>query len=231
MKLLAPVRPLFLTVVALAAIVGSASAFGPRVPQVTTSPASLQGYFNSVGEAINVTTDQVDAQKWSTTISGNSTFTIMIEFAGNAASNNIGIYNVPDAVPALFQVFPGAASPGWHALCHFGGGNVIVSLFDKLGAFQGQTTYNGVNANNFGFYLQGPGGTFYSEDSRNGGSAQMITFLGTGANAGSWWNCFEDLPYAGSDGDFDDAVLFVESANPTPAIGRTWGGIKALYSK
>ena len=93
-----------------------------------------------------------------------------------------------------------------------------------------QTFYAGVNANAFGFYLQGPGGTFYTQDSRNGGAAQALTYAGTGQNFGDWWMCFEDLSAAGgSDYDYDDAVLLLQSVVPTPTGAKTWGAIKALY--
>jgi hypothetical protein len=42
----------------------------------------LQGYLNSQGESINVLTDQQDAQIWSSSASGNSLLTLMVEFAG-----------------------------------------------------------------------------------------------------------------------------------------------------
>ena len=192
---------------------------------------TLQAYLNGVGESINVSTDQLDAQTWNTSISGNSTFTLMVEFAGNAASNNIGVYNAGAAVPPLFLVFPGAATNGWFATCHFAGGNMVVTLFDNNSIIQGQTSYAGVTANNFGFYLQGPGGTFYSQDSRNpGGLAQMLTFAGTGQNFGDWWECIEDLTAAGgADYDFDDAILLLQSVGPTPTANRSWGAIKSLY--
>lgn len=217
----------------VAALVLSAStasaAFNLRSPQVGIGGGSLQGYLNGVGESINVTTDQLDAQVWTSSISGNSTFTLMIELAGNAASNNIGIYNTNGGpVPPLFQVFPGAAGAGWFATAHFGSGNMVVTLFDNNSLIVGQTFYAGVNANGFGFYLQGPGGLFYSEDARNiGGAAKMLTFAGTGQNYGDWWACFEDL--VASDNDFDDAVLLLQSVVPTPAAARTWGAVKALY--
>jgi len=223
------------TVALLATAVTSAqAAFTLRSPQIVVNPGdgALQGYFNGLGESITVATDQLDAQTWSTTISGNSTLTLMLEIAGYAGSNALGVYNA-NAVgaPTLYQVFPGAATPGWFALAHFGaGGSLIVSLFDDNSVGQGQAVYAGVDKNNFGFYLQGPGGTFYSQDYRNAtGAARMITFAGTGINAGSWWQCFEDLPVGSSDEDFNDMVLFVESVNPTPAAASSWGRIKGLY--
>jgi hypothetical protein len=220
-------------VVLIAASASLAAAFNPRVPQVAFNTAGLQGYLNGVGEAINVATDQVDAQVWTTSVSGNSTMTLMIELAGNAASNSIGVYNTnAGPVPPLFQLFPGAASSGWFATAHFSGGNMTVTLFDNNSIIQGQNFYAGVNANGFGFYISGPGGTFYSEDSRNaGGAAQILTYLGTGVNFGDWWECFEDTPFAGGDQDFDDAVLLLQSVVPTPVDGTTWGRLKTLYRK
>lgn len=209
------------------------AAFPLRVPQVTVNPGdgSLQSYFNGVGESITVATDQLDAQTWSTTISGNSTLTLMLEIAGLATSNSIGVYN-GNAVgaPVLYQVFPGAATPGWYATAHFGlGGSLVVSLFDQNAVYQGQTSYAGVDKDNFGFYIQNGTGTYYSQDYRNGGFAHVLTFAGTGVNFGSWWQCFEDLPNTGTDWDFNDAVLFVESINPVPAAQSSWGRIKSLY--
>lgn len=218
-----------IAVAALVVVASAAGAFPLRSPQVAVGGSSLQTYLNGVGESINVNTDQLDAQVWDTSVSGNATFTLMIELAGNAALNNIGIYNANNAAP-LFQVFPGAASAGWFAAAHFGGGNLVVTLFDNNSIIQGQSFYPGVNANGFGFYLQGPGGTFYSQDGMNGGgAAQALTYAGTGKNFGDWWECFEDLPPAGSDRDFDDAVLLLQSVVPTPAKGTSWGALKRIY--
>jgi hypothetical protein len=216
-------------VAALVLTASSAFAFSLRSPQVTVNGGSLQGYLNANDGGINAGTDQLDAQQWTASISGNATFTLMIELAGNAASNNIGVYNTnAGPTPTLFQVFPGAASAGWFATVHFGGGNLTVTLFDNTSAIMGQTFYSGVNANGFGFYLQGPGGTFYTQDARNpGGLPQMVTYAGTGQNYGDWWMAFEDL--SASDNDFDDAVLLLQSVVPTPTGPKTWGAVKALY--
>jgi hypothetical protein len=235
MKLLRPIASSWvmigLAALALVASASTAGAFTMRSPQVAFNSASLQGYLNGVGESINVNTDQLDAQVWDTSVSGNATFTLMIELAGNAASNNIGVYNANGPVnPPQFLVFPGAASAGWFAACHFGGGNLVVTLFDNNSVIQGQSFYPGVNANGFGFYLSGPGGTFYSQDARNGGSTpRALTYAGTGNNFGDWWECFEDLAPGGSDNDFEDAVLLLQSVVPTAAHGTTWGALKSLY--
>jgi hypothetical protein len=218
---------------AVAITVSAAFAFGPRIPQVFVADPSLQNYLNANDGGINVHADQVDAQVWKSSVSGNATFTLMIELAGFAPNNDIGIYNSLDPPnPPKFLVFPGAAQAGWFATCHFGpGGALAVLLYDQNAVFQGQNNYAGVNRNSFGFYLDGPGGTFYSQDARNaGGNAQMLTYLGTDANFGDWWECFEDLSVAsGSDSDFDDAILLLQSIAPTPTHGTSWGKLKSLY--
>ena len=227
---------LLAAVIAVAGLSADASAWPLRSPQLVLPPTSsdgttLQDYFNSVGEAINVQTQQLDAQVWDGSAIGNSTFTLLIELAGNASQNSIGVYNSnAGPSPALFQLFPGAATGGWYVTAHFGGGNLSVALFDNNGVYQGSNNYSGVNANGFGFYLQGPGGTFYSQDYRNaGGAAQVLTYAGTGINFGEWWQCFEDLPAGQGDYDFDDVVLLLQSVVPTPTGRKTWGSVKTSF--
>jgi hypothetical protein len=221
-----------LTASLLVASVSIASAFNLRAPQVAFNDTTLQAYLNSQGESINTLTDQVDGQVWNTSVSGNATFTLMIELTANAANNAIGVYNAGVPAPALRNIFPGGASAGWFATAHFGGGNLTVTVFDQNSVIQGQITYAGVNANAFGFYLVGPGGTFYSEDAKNpGGKPRILTFLGTGPNFGDWWECFEDSNGATATSDFDDAVLLLQSVVPTPTSASTWGKVKSLYRR
>lgn len=217
---------------AVAVLAGSASA-ALRIPQVPVLGGGLQGYINTADGGINVLTDQNSAQRWAATVSNNSTFTVQVELSGNAASNSIGIYNASLAAPPLYQVFPGAATSGWFAVASFRTlpTRVVVNLFDANAALQGTSTYLGADRNDFGYYINGPGGLFYTQDSRNPGSAaQALTFAGTGLNSGSWFLCFEDTGLnAGSDQDYDDAVLFCESVNPTPVAKASWGALKSRF--
>lgn len=220
-------------ILALGVVTTAAHATAPplRSPQVVFPGASLQGYLNGVGESINVLTDQVNAQTFITSVSGNAEFTLMIELAGNAPFNHIGVYNGsdPNGFPPLFEVFPPVAAAGWFASAHFAFGQLVVTLFDQNSVIQGQTIYNGVDATNFGFYIQGPTGLKFSQDSRNAGEPHMLTYAGTGRNAGDWWECFEDTPFHDEAPDFDDAVLLLQSVVPTPNASRSWGSIKRLY--
>lgn len=233
-------RRLFLAsiLVASAALGLSASAahaFSLRAPQIAFPGATLQGYLNGVGESINVATDQVDAQTWITSVSGNTSFTLMIELAGTATFNSIGVYNGndPGAFPVQFEIFPGSASAGWFASAHFALGGLVVTLFDQNSVVQNQTAYVGVNGGNFGFYIDGPNaGAQYSQDFRNAGArAQVLTYQGTGVNAGDWWECFEDLPWSANAVDFDDAVLLLQSVVPTDVAPQSWGALKNRYRR
>ncbi|MEQ1833725.1 MAG: hypothetical protein ABL977_11775 [Candidatus Eisenbacteria bacterium] len=220
----------------LALLLAASSAHAAlRIPQVAVSGPSLQGYLNGVGETINVLTDQENVQRWGSTVSTNATFTVQLELSATAAANTVGLYNASAGIPALYQVFPGAATANWFATASFrtAPARVIVTLFDDNAIIQGQTTYLGADANDFGFYIQGPNGTFYTQDARNpggpGGTAQALAFKATGGNSGNWWLAFEDAGPANSDRDFDDCVLFMESVNPTPVKSTTWGSLKQRF--
>ncbi len=203
-----------------------------RAPQVPVLGGTLQAYLNSIGESINVLTDQDATQSWSRTVSGTAAFTIQIEQTPNANLNNFGMYNSTAGVPALFLLLPGSINPGGFATATFKPGNLLtVNRFDENAIPLGSQTFGGVDETAFSFYLQGPNGTFYTQDARNpGGQAQAVTFMGTGANAGTWWLCFEETSVAaGSDQDFDDSVILMESVNPTPVSATSWGQLKARF--
>jgi len=88
---------------------------------VPVAGTALQNHFSvTVLESINVGTDQVpDAQRWKTTVSGNSSMTLMIELASDANGNSLGVYNAGDVSPTLFEIFPGTAVAGQYAMASF----------------------------------------------------------------------------------------------------------------
>ncbi|MEO5987577.1 MAG: hypothetical protein ABIU54_02380 [Candidatus Eisenbacteria bacterium] len=223
---------LLVAFVALAASTGVSSA-ALRAPQVAVLGGSLQAYFSSIGETINVNTQQDAAQTWTRTISTNSAVSLLIEQTPSAGVNTIGLYNGSAAVPTLYPVLPGAAAPGWFAQVSFriSPDRVVVNLFDNNALPVSSNTYFGIDATNFGFYISGPNGTFYQQDARNpGAKAQLLSYAGSGVNAGTWFLAFEEAAVAlGSDQDFDDSVVQVESMNPTPVSSTTWGSLKSRF--
>jgi hypothetical protein len=120
-------------------------------------------------------------QVCSTSASGNSTFSLMLEPAGNANQNTYGVYDATLPAPPPYEVFPGHAASGWYAIVSFlATGDLVVNPFDATGNLVDHSVHPGVSAARVGFYLRGPGGTFHSEDVRNGGDAQALLYAGTG---------------------------------------------------
>ena len=101
---------LTLSLVALAASATFASA-ALRVPQVPVIGGGLQAYLNSVGESINVNTDQDATQVWTHTISNTSTFTVQFQSSPNANIQQFGLYNASAVIPPLFFILSGSVGP------------------------------------------------------------------------------------------------------------------------
>jgi len=222
---------LILSLVALVASANIAQS-ALRVPQVPVVGGGLQAYLTSVGESINVLTDQDATQTWSHTVSGTTTYTIQFQSSPNAAVQQFGLYNASAVIPPLFFLMSGGVGPQGFSTATLKPGNImIVNRFDAVGNLLSSTTFGGVDQTNFGFYLSVPAGTVFTQDGRNpGGLARAITFRGTGANTGTWWLCWDEpLASAPGDQDFDDLVLLMESVNPTPVSKTTCGELKARF--
>jgi hypothetical protein len=217
--------PRSLAIAGLLFVATSASAFPLRVPQVVFNSAPLQAYLNIVDTGINANTDQMAAQTWSVAFTGNSDFTLTLRNGfGNGTA--VGVYNGADVAPALRLVFPPVAIPGWYAALHFAGGNLTVSLFDQNSVFQGQVTYPAVNPNNFGYYIQGPCGVWYSQDFRN--PLPQVLEYASNATLGDYWIAFSACQ-SGANSTFNDVVINVQSVRPVPAANSTWGQVKNQY--
>ena len=225
----------FLVALAATAALSSTASAALRVPQVAVLGGTLQAYFVSVGEAINVNTDQEDTQSWTKTASNTTTYTIQFQNSGLAATHQVWLYNSnAGPAPALYFLMFGNAGVLGFSTATFQPGNVmVVNRFDFNGTFLSSQTFNGVDANGFSFALTGAGGTFFTQDFRNpGGLPQALAYKGTGQNAGTWWLCWEENSLtepAGSDQDFDDEVLLMESVNPTPVNRTSWGQLKNRF--
>ena len=227
MKLL---RSVMVSAVALAALTVTATALPLRAPQVAFTAGALQAYLDAADGGINVLTDQSDRQAWASSMADDATFTLAISL-GLGDGSSIGVYNASDANPALYMILPPAATLGWYANFVFSGDHLFVALQDQYGVFQGQVVYSNVDASNFGFYVMGPCGVWYSQDGRNGsaGNAQMLSYRVTRDSYPDWWLCFEACPYD-SASQFTGVVRLMPWWNPeTPTHGTTWGALKSLY--
>lgn len=139
---------------------------------------------------------------------------LAFELAGNAGSNEFGFYlERPDeTVASMLKVFDGSATgaPGFPSTAtmtwDFGTGIATSSTFGASDF--SQVLKNALAGWNIGVYLSGPGGTFYSNDSLNGGrQVEMFDISGIGSLLGDVAFAWEDLPIATSDRDYNDMLV------------------------
>ena len=225
-----------LLLAAIAIVAMDARTVHAELRQVAFASASLQAKFTGASEVINTDLDQaLDAQRWACTVSGNSAVTLMFELAADAQGNSIGVYDANLALTNHYPIFPGTAQEGDFAVASFRSApnRLVVNLFDHNATLQNTITYLGVSIHDFGYYIDNPNaGKGYTQDARNAGEeARVLAYRGTGRNVGNWWLCFEDKNPQDDDQDrdFDDAVLFVESINPTAVSKSTWGALKSRF--
>ena len=202
--------------------------------------ASLQGILDDITvggpSSVNVTTDALtdDGDSyWSITGSGGSISTIIIELAGNAGTNQFGIYDRNDSSNKVV-LFEGSDSAGIYT-----GGSSSVGISDTGDVFV-NFAFTGVSfaGNNFGYFLEDTHDpqntkTWYSDTSLNNDAYDhMVAYQGKDIDtikiadfaSGLWTDneyilAFEDLPSADSDGDYNDFVVIVESVQPVPEPG------------
>lgn len=209
----------------------AAAAFPLRSPQVVFSSAALQIYLDHVDGGINALTDQVDNASWISqffTMGCDNGFAI--SSPDTTGTCTVGAYSTLESSPALFALLPAEAKRGWSVLCHISStGTIVAILVDELGTVVGETFSPGFDRAHTGLYVQGPGGTWFTEDARNGGQPQALSFAGTGANQGTVFLCFETRAYDPGGSTFTGEIVQVRALCGVPARQSTWGQLKALY--
>jgi len=194
------------------------------------------GIFSAIGFNAGATdpfSTQSSAAIFNPQAGGTSVATFIIAIAGNDGSNEIGIYqygNTGFMVPVFTGVETDISERAKAAITFYSSGAVVVEGvgLPSPGTVPFPTLYNGFGSE-FGFYIKGPGGTYFTLDTDNefdqaqaliyqGNDVDKLTIGGvTGLFSSSHWIfAFEDLLYSGSDKDFNDAVFLVESISPVP---------------
>jgi len=168
---------------------------------------------------------------WQST--GATSATILLELAGFADSNNLGIYD-PSNPASQLTVFGGRLGPNSTAQLAFeavtGGTRITVSILGSTAA-PVSTVFT---SDAFGFFLTTPeGNTFFSQSNLNAdhadhsyayrGSNQMFASgaaYGTLFGANDAILAYEDL--ANGDRDFQDFVMLVRGVEPIPLPAAAW---------
>lgn len=224
---------IFLMLIAVFLVGNSAFAIPINRPDDRSLGLDLQDVFNDIatdGEnGVNAFTDYIDDNNdstWSITGSGGSLATFIIEIAGYAGTNTIGIYDTTDITKKV-QLFAGGQSAGDQSAISIKADGSVYHNFGDTGIdFAG---------NSFGYYIDASAGNqnnnaiFYSDTNLNtDGVDHMFAYQGDDREvvqlpnlaAGTWVDsefilAFEDL-YGGGDFDYTDLVVMVESVEPIP---------------
>ncbi len=203
---------------------------------------SLQTILDDITEngpsSIDVNANQASpSEVWVNTDSGTSPVRYVASIAGFTTREltSFGIYD-PSSTSTRYNLFDSAVDS-------IGDGTDFIVGFDgKIYDGNNQSDYTGIQFSNetFGFYLtvaqdgNNPSYTFFSENGLNPNSdQQMVAYNGDGSDKittagfigpklwtqGGWILAWEDTEYQTGDKDFNDLVVFVESAMPVPEPG------------
>lgn len=193
---------------------------------------TLQEILNDItvggDSSIDVNADQVNpSDLWLNSDSGASPTRWVASIAGYASQNKFGIYD-PGNIENQYTIFDGQTegnSPFQYTWGLDSDGSVHDTNGDTGITFSSTT---------FGFFLETPNTTFFSQKGLNeDGSQQMVAFQGgngdyvdlpgfggdTKWTEGGWVLAWEDILYEESDKDFNDLVVFIESIVPVPEPG------------
>lgn len=188
--------------------------------------------------SIDVNTDMladVSDSAWSITASGGSVATLMFEIAGYANGNSFGIYDLSNPENKIL-LFAGEDSAVKKVTLSYLG----YKKYESFGT-DGLIDSGTFSSSNFGYYLnvKDTTNTWYSNTSLNSdGQDHMFAYQGKNDNfnifnngdagdykpwtSNEWVLAWEDLAGAydkGSDRDFTDFVVMVESVQPVPEPG------------
>lgn len=187
--------------------------------------------------SVNAATDALGSdQYWDNGGSGASIATFVVELTSGASNQTFGIFEQGNSSNQV-TIFDGAATGGLDLgnSSNFGNASASQQIIQFLADgtinvgnfFSGITSSGNFNNNDFGFFLTSGNNTFYSDENLNGGTDRFVAYEGTGDNiqidpygAGVWGQNEYILGWEdGTDFDFQDLVVLVESIAPVPEPG------------
>ncbi|TAO04287.1 MAG: PEP-CTERM sorting domain-containing protein [Phormidium sp. SL48-SHIP] len=204
---------------------------GPGSGCFIDNDCTLQGsldYLTVGGDFFDVNAAETGYEYFTNTATGSSISQFMFEIAGFASENTFGIFNQSGL---KLEIFNGSDTSKDVSMVSFFTGGTVTSVTqghpDNGGGIALQTVENFGNV--FGFYITSPQGTFYSDDSKNpNGIRHSAIYQGDGSfdmdlpgkqpglfTDNEFIVAFEDK-YQGSDWDYNDLVVMVESVEPEP---------------
>jgi len=205
-------------------LASSVSPFNDRPLSVASAPSGeddlqdiLDDFYGS--GAMDAYADQQKAGYFTVATPGSSAIVpqLFVEWSDDADYNEFGLFTLPgldDAnSPVHVKIFDGSDTGDG---TKFGSASVMVKWTGYDSGYVGisSNTFSGLTIGAFGFYIKDKSGNYwYSLDGMNPNrTARVLSYTDGNTN---WGFAFED----GSDGDFNDAFIFVESITPVPEPG------------
>jgi Domain of unknown function (DUF4114)/PEP-CTERM motif len=193
----------------------------PVTLNVIPSEPSLQSFLDGLfGPGWgNAATDQTPFGMFrAATSSGTAIPTVVAEFAGLRNVNKFGIWFGTDSSNVFaYELLKGAANVGDFAAISINEGSLDVIGFGcgvRVNCGE-NVTNSAITASRFGFYFQtNTGPNYYSVDALNPGNSARVLGLQQGVTT-NWAFAYED----GTDGDYNDMIVKVESIVPVPEPG------------
>lgn len=214
----------------VSALTVSASALAEATLQEVLDEITVNG-----NSSVNVATDAIQGdQYWTSGGSGASIATFIVEITSGVSNQVFGIYDRADSDNRV-TIFNGAATGGVSVgnSSSFGNASAAQQTIQFLGdgtinvgsMFSGITSTGNFSNHSFGFFLTTGSNTFFSDETLNGGVDRFVALQGQGDTiqippyaAGVWGQNEFILGWEdGSDFDFQDMVVMVESIAPVSA--------------
>lgn len=190
----------------------------------------------SNGSLIDVNNAQSSVERWMNA-DATASATLVIELAGYLNVNKFGMYKFVGDKLTKILLFDGADKRGDKVTVAFDdNGDIRVS--NSTGNIKQNNQLTAGFGNTFGFYLDSPVGTFFTEDSKNGGKEQALVYQGNDKTMKSnlaslsalnnkvfsetdWFLAWEDkiVGDTGSnkaDEDYNDMVVLVSGIKEAP---------------
>ncbi|WEN15363.1 PEP-CTERM sorting domain-containing protein [Rhodanobacter sp. AS-Z3] len=209
--------------------IATTNAYGEATLEQSLGAAGTHGSIFSAGNGINPYTQQLNPSSyWSVGGTGGSENTVMLTLTGNASTLQYGIFD-PTDVNNKLMLFNGGAAGYTTSLKTNGAGGFAATYYassNPLDPSSGHAVATFNSGNLFGYYLQ-VGNTFYYSDKslNSNGTPRVVTYAGDGSNKialthgwftpGEYLQAWED----GTDFDYNDFVVMVESVHPVPEPG------------
>jgi len=206
--------------------ISTTNGFGEPTLEQILGAAGTTGSIFSSGDGIDPYTEQVNpASYWSINGTGSSENKVLLTLTGNAANLTFGIFD-PTDISNTLMLFQGGQA-GYHtSLATDGMGGFAATYFTSSNPLDPSTGFAQAQfgaGNLFGYYLSNGSTTFYSNLVLNSdGTSHVVTYAGDGTNkialTNGWFNPGEFLMAweDGTDLDYNDFVVMIESVHPVP---------------